>query len=95
MMRPPNTINSRLDVIDPGSDHCSADCSSRLSACTPTFSTIGVSTMNAAPRNDPRMLPMPPMITMNRIRNDRSSVKASGSTVPRYAYAYSAPATPQ
>jgi len=56
---------------------------------------IGSSTMKAAPMNEPRMLPTPPMITMNRIRNDRSRLKASGSTVPRYVYAYSAPATPQ
>ena len=44
---------------------------------------IGSRTMKAAPRNEPRMLPTPPMITMNRMRNDRSRLKASGSTVPR------------
>jgi len=32
-------------------------------------------------------LPTPPMMTMNRIRNDRSRLNASGSTVPRYANA--------
>src|SRR5450830_1541207 len=33
----------------------------------------------AEPRNAPRMLPTPPMMIMNRIRNDRSSEKPSGS----------------
>jgi hypothetical protein len=32
-----------------------------------TFRKIGSSTMKAAPRKEPMMLPTPPMITMNRI----------------------------
>ena len=57
------------------------------SACSSGRATvlrkIGSSTMNAAPRKEPRMLPTPPMMIMNRMRNDRSRLKPSGSTVPR------------
>ncbi|MNC95200.1 hypothetical protein D3C83_122570 [compost metagenome] len=48
-----------------------------------TLRKIGISTMKPAPRNEPRIDPTPPMMTMNRTRKERSSVKASGSTVPR------------
>ena len=41
---------------------------------------IGNSTMKAAPRKEPRMLPRPPMMTMNRIWNERSISKALAST---------------
>ena len=47
------------------------------------FRKIGSSTIKPAPRNDPSMLPAPPMITMNRMRNDRSRLNPSGPTVPR------------
>ena len=77
------SLSARIRTMEPGSDQANADCRIPFNQCTSTFSTIGISTMNAAPRNDPRMLPMPPMMTMNRMRNDRSSVNASGSTVPR------------
>ena len=83
MIKPPNTISSRFDVTEVGTDQWNVDCNSPLNAGTKILSKIGSSVMNAAPRNDPRMLPSPPMITMNRMRNERSSVKASGSTVPR------------
>ncbi len=37
------------------------------------------SVMKAAPRNEPRIEPSPPMMTMNRTWNERSMLKASGS----------------
>ena len=91
MIRPPNTISSRFDATLLATFRCSV--SSRK--CTTIVNAIGITTMNALPRKAPRIVPMPPMMIMNRIRNDRSRLYASGSTVPRYAYAYSAPATPQ
>src|SRR6266853_376690 len=48
---------------------------------------IGRSTMKAAPRNDPRMLPTPPTMIMKRILKESSSSNPAGSTVPRYANA--------
>ena len=83
MISAPNTISSRFDMR-PGGICTPSPCS--MSGAT-VLRKIGSSTMNAAPRNDPRMLPTPPMITMNSTRNDRSRLKPSGSTVPRYAYA--------
>ena len=56
----------------PAADAGRARCSSSAAI---VFRKIGSSTMNAAPRNDPRMLPTPPMMTMNRMRNDRSRLK--------------------
>ncbi len=44
---------------------------------------IGSSRMNAAPRKLPRIEPIPPMMIMNRMRNDMSNEKPSGSTEPR------------
>ena len=55
---------------------------------------IGISTMKAAPRNEPRIEPSPPMMTMNRIWNERLMSKASGSQEPSRRNAHSAPATP-
>src|SRR5271165_1475083 len=40
----------------------------------------GGSTMKAAPRKEPRMLPRPPMMVMNKIWNDRSISNALAST---------------
>ena len=48
-----------------------------------TLRKIGNSVMKAAPRNEPRIEPAPPMMIMKSTRNERSSVNASGSTVPR------------
>jgi hypothetical protein len=45
------------------------------------FRPIGSRKMKNAPRNDPRMLPSPPTITMNRTMNDRKMSKADASTV--------------
>jgi len=39
---------------------------------TPMFSAIGNRTMNALPRNAPSIVPTPPIMIMNRMRNDRS-----------------------
>ena len=91
MISPPNTISSRFDVSV--FDTLRWTVVSRKP--TNTFRKIGSSAMNALPRNDPRIVPTPPMMIMNRIRNDRSRLYASGSTVPRYMNAKSAPATPQ
>ena len=44
---------------------------------------IGSNRMNAAPRKAPMIEPTPPMMIMNRILNDISSEKPSGSTEPR------------
>lgn len=44
---------------------------------------IGSNRMKAAPRKLPRIEPTPPMMIMNRMRNDISSEKPSGSTEPR------------
>src|SRR5271165_4423981 len=41
---------------------------------------IGSSTMKAAPRKEPRMLPRPPMMIMNKVWNERSISKALAST---------------
>ena len=41
---------------------------------------IGSSTINPAPRNEPRMLPSPPMMIINKIWNERSISKALAST---------------
>ena len=51
--------------------------------------------MNAAPKNEPIRLPSPPMITMNRIRNDWLMLKLSASDAPSQRNTISAPATPQ
>ncbi len=69
--------------MEAGSDQLNTLCNAVLAACTLTLSSTGRSTMNPAPRNEPRMLPTPPMMIMNRMRNERSRVKPSGSTVPR------------
>src|SRR5579864_4483494 len=81
MISPPNTINCRFDPTLLGTCRCSV--SSRKD--TKTLSAIGTMTMNALPRNAPSTVPTPPMMIMNRIRNERSRLYASGSTVPRYA----------
>jgi hypothetical protein len=41
---------------------------------------IGSSTIKAAPRNEPGMLPRPPMMIMNKIWDERSISKALAST---------------
>ncbi|MCY1187149.1 hypothetical protein D9M73_280970 [compost metagenome] len=46
-------------------------------------SNSGNSTMKAAPRKLPRMLPRPPMMMMKRIWKERLRSKPWGSTVPR------------
>ena len=55
---------------------------------------IGSKTINAAPINEPTTLPSPPIITMNKILNDRLMSKASDSAVPDQALKYKAPAIP-
>ena len=56
--------------------------------------SIGIRTMNAAPKNAPEMLPKPPMITMNKISNEIFMSKTSTSAAPKYVNTYNAPATP-
>ena len=68
MMRPPNTISSRFEIALSGM--CRPMLLSRKR--TVTLSSTGNSVMNALPRNDPSTVPTPPMITMNKMRNDRS-----------------------
>src|SRR6266496_3709441 len=80
MMSAPKTITSRFDMSPEGS----VMPSTLSSGCATLLRKIGSSVMKAAPMNDPRMLPTPPMMTMNRILNERSRLNASGSTVPRY-----------
>src|SRR5438552_9044701 len=58
------------------------------------FSTSGRITMKAAPRNDPRIEPRPPMITMKSSWNERFTSKARGSQLPSRMKAQSAPAMP-
>ena len=43
----------------------------------------GKTTISAAPKNAPRIDASPPMMTMNRIWNERSRLKPAGSTVLR------------
>ncbi len=50
--------------------------------------------MKAAPRNEPRIDPSPPMITMKRSWKERFTSKASGSHDPKRMNAHNAPATP-
>ncbi len=80
MIRPPKMISSRFDT--------SACEISTPKACEippeAMLRKIGNRVMKAAPRNEPRMEPTPPMMIMNSTRKLRSSVNASGSTVPRY-----------
>ena len=45
--------------------------------------TSGSTTMKPAPRKAPRRVPSPPMMTMNRIWNERSRLNPAGSTVRR------------
>src|SRR5262245_16390767 len=87
MMSAPNTMSWR----------CLASATGRSSPIElgTLVRRMGTSRMNAAPRNEPRMLPSPPMITMNRTRNDSAMSKASVSALPRYRNTSSAPATPQ
>ena len=47
----------------------------RPSACGALVRKIGTSTMKAAPRNEPRIEPSPPMMTMNSTRNDSVDVE--------------------
>ena len=44
---------------------------------------IGNSKIKAAPKKLPKMLPTPPIMTINRILNESSKENPSGSTVPR------------
>jgi hypothetical protein len=44
------------------------------------FRNTGSNSTKPAPRKEPRIVPMPPMMIMNRMRNDNSIVKAEGST---------------
>ena len=46
-------------------------------------STIGRTTMNAAPKKLPMIEPRPPMMTMNSSWNERSMLNAAGSHEPR------------
>src|SRR5204862_459740 len=75
MMRPPNTISSIC--------FCSATGRCRPTVCGAFVRRIGTRTMKAAPRNDPRMEPSPPMITMNRTRKESVTSKASVSALPK------------
>ena len=75
MIRPPKMMSWKLDTKP-------APSASPNSAGTTLSSRIGSSTMNAAPRKEPMMEPTPPMMIMNKILNDRSRLKPSGSTVP-------------
>src|SRR5262245_18615243 len=56
--------------------------------------TMGISTMNAAPRKEPRMVPSPPMMIMNSTWNERLTSNAKGSHEPRRRKPHSAPAIP-
>src|SRR5262249_56336253 len=56
--------------------------------------TRGISTMNAAPRKEPRMVPSPPMMIMNSTWNERLTSNAKGSHEPRRRKPHSAPAIP-
>ena len=74
-MSPPKTISSSSETVavDRGTP----------SALGRRFSAMGRITIKAAPRNDPRIDPSPPMITMNSSSNERFTSKASGSHPPR------------
>ena len=77
MIRAPKMIFcrfSRLPGIDDAAEERAGD---------DGRAAIGNSTMNAAPKKAPAMLPSPPMMMMNRIWNERSRSKPCGSTVPR------------
>ena len=68
MIRPPKMIELEVGR----SDRSASAMPSRRGACS---RRIGSSTMKAAPRNEPRMLPSPPMMIMNRIWNERSMLE--------------------
>jgi hypothetical protein len=68
MISPPKMMDSRFEttaceISTP--ERCEIQPEARLRK-------IGNSTMKPAPRNEPRIEPTPPMITMNRILNERS-----------------------
>src|SRR6267143_2457435 len=83
MMSAPNRIRVRLDTNPAGR----ARPKERSIEVAERSMKIGRSTMKAAPRNEPRMLPTPPTMIMKRILKERSSSNPAGSTVPRYANA--------
>ena len=74
-IRAPNTMSSRFDAR-------LRLTRSREEGVRATFRRIGSRTMNAAPRKEPRTLPIPPMIIMKRIWKERFRSKAWGSTDP-------------
>ena len=74
-IRAPKTMNSMCD--DDRGRYRNAERSAGAGS-----STIGSITMKAAPRNEPRIEPSPPMMTMNSTWNERSMSKASGSQEP-------------
>ena len=63
---------------------------------TKTFlNKTGSNTINAAPINDPKIEPKPPIIIINKTSKDWSIEKASvGSAAPNQTEKYRAPATP-
>src|ERR1022692_739638 len=81
MIRPPKIINSRFDATLLGMLKC-REVSRNVMV---VLSRIGSSVMKALPRKAPSTVPTPPIMIMNRMRNERSRLYASGSTVPRYA----------
>ena len=58
------------------------------------ISTIGSTTMKAAPKKLPMIEPRPPMMTMNSRSNERVMPKAAGSHEPRCTKPHRPPATP-
>src|SRR5215467_8835551 len=85
-MMTPNSMNSICDIVAVEIGIPSHDGS--------WLSVIGSSTMKAAPRNEPRIVPSPPMMIMNSTWNDRLTSNASGSQEPSRRNPHSAPATP-
>ncbi|MNO94122.1 hypothetical protein D3C76_857340 [compost metagenome] len=62
---------------------CPASTAPPSKACPTWLSRIGNRLMNAAPTKLPAMLPMPPIMMMNRIWNDRLISKLLALAVPR------------